>query len=616
MSKSSFGKCAQATVQTLPANLAGEALSAAQKRILFLECLHERMRSSAELAQEEARRARNGLVQTELREQALLHRLGECEHDLTLKGKEITELSLRLSMAETLRAASEAKEKSNGEARSSQFHATKLELQERNRTLSLALQKLEDARGRVASLETAHERMFTKILEWHKVAQQQEGEADFDLAEFIAGLRAEVLSLQNLLARSEAREVAALISSARPVAGFIEFTGSKPIKESVPMAPNATRTVSQIQKEPSPPPNGPEIQFILDRLENPTDRPLAERFIQALESKSDTASEWAANRLVDLLGHWAAPLIATAINSAESSENRVVLLQALSRIGSAQVLPVAAKFLVDPSAEVRNAALDSCSNLIADRESEWLVILKNALEDPDGKVRRRALVYAASLRGVDPGPICKGLLSDADPTLRRLASASLASTRDVDAILTLIQLLLDPDEKVQRAAESTLIQICGPVIPRLSDFPIGKRKEMVTHWSSYLENSRNRWAPQGCLEDPAHLAALFLDEINEAEDAQPAGKEAIEDDLPDQLLAESQKITKKRTDMDTISNRVADPIPSLDQILSIVQSSLRGCTEESLLEELKCDPGELSQSIDRLIEAGEVIRRGKKLFRT
>ena len=616
MSESSFGKCAQATVQTLPANLAGEALSAAQKRILFLECLHERLRTAAELAQEEARRARDGLIQTEQREQVLLHRLREREQELTRKGKELTELSFRLSMAETQRAAAEAKEKSNGEELSSQFHATKLELQERNRTLSLVFQKLEDARGRVASLEPAHERMFTKILEWHKVAQQQEGEADFDLAEFIAGLRAEVLSLQNLLARSEAREVAALISSARPVAGCIEFTGSKPTKESVPMAPNATKAVSQIHQEPHTPSHGPEIQLILDKLENPTDRPLAERFIQALESKSDTASEWAANRLVDLLGHWAAPLIAAAISSADSSENRVVLLQALSRIGSALVLPIAAKFLADPSAEVRNAALDSCSNLIADRESEWLVILKNALEDPDGKVRRRALVYAASLRGVDPGPICKGLLIDADPTLRRLACASLASTRDVEAILALIQLLLDPDDKVQRTAEATLTQICGPVIPQLSDFPVGKRKEMVTHWSAYLENSRNRWAPQGRLEDPEHLAALFLDEMNEAEDAQPACKKELKDELPDQLLAESQKTTEKRTDMDTWSNRLTDPIPALDQILSIVQSSLRGCTEENLLEEMKCDPEELSRSIDRFIEAGEVIRRGKKLFRT
>jgi hypothetical protein len=553
-----------------------------RERIVFLECRCEQLAAANKIANTELTHVQKALAIAEQHEKTFGERQGALQALLEEKIRALAEQSQRISESEALRFAVESRLRSSDEERLTQARTARMELDQKQRDVAMLTSKLEDARARIETLDRAHERLYNKLFEWHSLVQSGSPDA-IDLAEFIAELRAEVLSLERLLARSEARE--------RALAAVLGAAGVDPVLASESHAVNqpAQKTPLADTAAIDAPATGafsPEdMATLLAAVPRPSDRVLAERFMQELIAEAapgvDSSRLRAGNRLVELVGPLSAPFIASIASSTREHGARAQLVRVLGKAADAQVLPVAARFLSDPEPEVRIAALDACAKLAGAQSSERLELVERGLNDPDARVRRRALVHLSAVRGLDPGPRCACLLTDPDSLTRRLACVTLAGTRDLDAALAVLDALLDQDEQVCRAASVAVEQIFGQQVGAWLTLPYDKRRESVARLRAYCSASRERLAPQGRLQSP-ELLAQVLPQFLEGE------------------FFENQPPPGAR--------------PTFDAIGEVLQESLSGCTPEAIARELGCDRDTLLNLVQEYVRAGLLLRRGEKLF--
>ncbi len=559
-----------------------EAPADVRERIVFLECRCEQLAAANEVAQAELAYTRKSLAVAEQREAACVAQQQGVQALLDEKIRVLAEQSRRLTESEALRLAIEARQKSGEEELRAQVRSARMELEQKKRDIAMLSSKLEDARARIETLDRSHERLYTKLFEWHSLVQAGTPDA-IDLAEFIAELRAEVLSLERLLARSEARE--------RALAAVLGAAGVDSV-----LAAESSAVDPATQRAPAPeavPPDAPaagaftqgDVATILAAVPRPSDRVMVERFLQELTGPAGNGFEGtrlrAGSRLVELVGPVAAPCVASVADSTLDPGSRAQLVRILGKAADVQVLPVAARFLSDPQPEVRIAALDACAKLAGTQSSERLELVERGLHDPDARVRRRALVHLSAVRGLDPGPRCACMLRDPDPLTRRLACVTLAGTHDLEAALAVLDALFDVDDQVCRAAAVALEQIFGQSVSALLTIPYDKRRESVARLHSYFSAIRERLAPQGRLQS-AEMLSQVLPSLLGSEfftDLPPSGAQ-----------------------------------PTFEAIGEVLQESLSGCTPETIARELGCDLDGLSNLVREYVRAGLLLRRGEKLF--
>ena len=181
-----------------------EALQAALERIVFLECRVDQVEAAASAERAADDRARHALAQAAARAADGAKRLGVLEATLATQRAETAELARRLGASEAARAALEAELHGKGEGLAAELVAARRELAEEKRRGHVQAGALDDARARVDSLTGARERLFGKLVEWQRLASGTE--AEVDLAELIAELRAEIVHLEHARRQAEARE--------------------------------------------------------------------------------------------------------------------------------------------------------------------------------------------------------------------------------------------------------------------------------------------------------------------------------------------------------------------------------------------------------------------------
>jgi hypothetical protein len=505
-------------------------------RIAFLECWIEQLESERDAARAAAEGARAEARHQARRAEASLAARAEAER---ARSQAEQALRSRQAQADELELARHQADARQGEERTRlQAALREAEREVRARVEELALQaaRLQDARARLNALEAAHDRLFQRLLELHARAARGEP-AELDLASFIAELRAEVQGLQALLARAAARE-----------------SGDPP------------RPHPDEPSRAEPPPGPAEgMRALIARLAAAEDGPLATHLAHKLLQAGPRAERTrAAEGLLALLGAGAAPLVATAAARAPE-ELRAGLLGALGAAGQPALWPMITGFLGDPGPSVRAAALDGAARLL-DAQPEavrqtWPGLLSRCLADLDAGVRRRALVHASGLRGVDPGSLAAGLLDDPDAGVRRVACAALAGTRQPLAQSALLGALLDEDGSVRAAAQRAAELLFGPPVADLLARPEAERRATVE-------------ALRGTLEVRGRLGQ----EARAGESAHPA--------------------TEVR----------------LDEVQRLLRGALSGLSPEALGLELERPAESLQEPLESWVRAGQVVRRGGKLF--
>lgn len=94
-----------------------------------------------------------------------------------------------------------------------------------------------------------------------------------------------------------------------------------------------------------------------------------------------------------------------------------------------------------------------------------LMALQSALNDPDSRVRRRAVLALGRIARPEVADALIGRLQDPHPNVRQAAASSLGSFKNPAAILPICTLVHDPDRSVRIAAVAVLGRIAESASP-------------------------------------------------------------------------------------------------------------------------------------------------------
>ncbi|HCF56475.1 MAG TPA: hypothetical protein DFS52_00560, partial [Myxococcales bacterium] len=233
--------------------------------------------------------------------------------------------------------------------------ALKAELAAAETRVAQAVRERDDSHRQIEAFHAERERFLGRLIQAEQVRQAGEAGDGVDLAEFIAELRAEVLSLR-----------AAVSGGLPPPAGRTGgFASAEQAAES--FAAEGRLGVGE-----------PELEALRAsaRFETRSEETLFTLSLRELSSSDPTSRARAAQRLKALGPRAALPAVAAALNAEQDQQVRCALLEVVGAAGDRSVLPLVQPHLGTESIEVRLAALETCVRL---GQTE---ALEHALQDP------------------------------------------------------------------------------------------------------------------------------------------------------------------------------------------------------------------------------------------
>ncbi|MBI5544668.1 MAG: HEAT repeat domain-containing protein, partial [Deltaproteobacteria bacterium] len=279
--------------------------------------------------------------------------------------------------------------------------------------------------------------------------QQVEG---IDLAEFIADLRAEVLSLRGGVPRLDGQPRTGFATTEQ-AATTLEAAGRIGITDADRSALEAAA-----------------------RFDTRSEETLFALSLRELSASDPMARVRAAQRLQALSARAALPAVAAALNAEQSAEVLCALLQVCGAAGEASILPLIQARLVHDEVEVRLAALEAAVKL------HDPTCLSHALDDACARVRRRAAILASGDR--DTSGVLQRAIHDTDPSVRRAAVLGFASLGGTCAEGGLLDALDDDDPTVRRAAAKGLSRSLGPDVFAIADLDPARRRREIRRLST------------------------------------------------------------------------------------------------------------------------------------
>lgn len=397
-----------------------DALSAALERIYFLEWRLEQLGSVLEDERHAARKARAQAAEQAARCADSARQIAKLEETIAQMHQAQTERDAQTQSAEDPKQAQSANE----------FARLCLELVQDRERIALKDRELGYARDRLAVLESGRERFFARLIEWQRATRPE----DVDLAEFIAELRSEIMTL---LTREQELQARLEPSQTPPVAAQLTFKEAQ------------------------------------DYLEDPQGKAL----IDELQSESPQVRRLAAKRLVEHAPDRAAPALVVAAEKAQAPQERANLIGLLGKtdtpVGRASIAQ--ARDSEDP--QLRAAALEASLHT-AENEAAMLQIAELGLSDEAPAVRRRVLVALASMPKFDALQLLLPRLEDPDPQTRRAACAALCGDQRRASIRALAGVLLDADISVRRAAVNALCRTLGEDLRGAAERSEGERRRL------------------------------------------------------------------------------------------------------------------------------------------
>ena len=310
--------------------------------------------------------------------------------------------------------------------------------------------ELDAQQGQVQSLRAERERWLTTLADATRIRQAGElPQGDFDLASFIAELRAEVEALRTGQPRDRvppapAPRDASEVGAGMAMQGRLGFS-ERDRKALVSTARFETRAEETV------------FAFSLRELSSP---------------HADSRAR-AAERLGALESREAAAALAAALNVEPDAQVKPALIEALAKTGGEEALPLLYGHLRDGDVPVRLAALEAAVKLGGVQSAHEL---DRALSDSSPRVRRRATLLAGSLGAMVGGPLLAHASADSDPSVRRVAVLSLAALGGEVARRALSVAGDDDDLGVRRAAWQALARLFGEPLLGMADEPAVRRR--------------------------------------------------------------------------------------------------------------------------------------------
>jgi HEAT repeat protein len=111
---------------------------------------------------------------------------------------------------------------------------------------------------------------------------------------------------------------------------------------------------------------------------------------------------------------------------------RTELNQRLGKTDRAELVAALRPGTGSTDATVRAAAYEALGRVLEGDAPGLESLLRAGLVDPDGRVRRRVVLAAATARGVTLGPLLEPLASDPDPQVQRVVREALRHARPAE----------------------------------------------------------------------------------------------------------------------------------------------------------------------------------------
>ena len=310
--------------------------------------------------------------------------------------------------------------------------------------------------------------------------------------------------------------------------------------------------------------------------------------VRELSSPDPSARCRAAERLRTLGDRAAAPALAVALHAEREDTVLVSLLEAFRALATREGAAVVEPLLGAPEAVVRIAALRAITHLDPEAASAHL---SRAAHDPDASVRRRTALLAVTLGPERMLELERQVARDPNPEVRRLAVLASGAAGGPQARTGLLGALEDPDLGVRRAAARSLSGILGIDLGHVPTLTDEERRREVRRLTTLAPVPLSQRARPLAPSQPAPAPAM------EAQTASPVDTEEPE----------------RRTTRIEVGDLHSDEA-LCTKIATELRTSMRGRSLMDLAAQLGVTDERVIEAAALLTARGQVVRRGAKLF--
>ncbi len=439
--------------------------------------------------------------------------------------------------------------------------------------------------ARVAdALRRERAELVGKMLEASRIhgLDQAHGVDDFDLGQFIAQLRQEVLVQRG---------------GSQPV-----LVGHAPV-----IADTVTGAATELKAQGRLSVSANDLATLTGAREFPgkSEETLFGFSVRELSAPDAAARVRAADRLKALRHPAAAPALATALHGESESSVQVALLSALASLAKVEALPVVKPLLTSGAPEVRIAALKAMITLDASAAAPHLAA---ATKDPDKAVRRRASLLALGLSGKEALDLGTQAIRDTDADVRALAALVLGASNAEVARPLLMEAMRDVDLRVRRAASQSMSKLLGKDVTSLVSLDDAHRRREVRRLSTIPAapvpvslSLRERVGVRASVVVPAQAIAPKLAAPVVA--APAAALQPVTAKVAVAVLEEAPVAAE------------ATPSPALlTSAMRELRASIRGRQLPELASGIGASTEETMKVCGALMAQGQIVRRGLKYF--
>ena len=337
--------------------------------------------------------------------------------------------------------------------------------------------------------------------------------------------------------------------------------------------------------------------------------------IRELSSPDPSARSRAAERLRTLGDRAAAPAIAVALHAERDDTVLSALLEAFRALASREGAAVVEPLLGAPEPAVRIAALRAITHLDPDAAPAHL---SRAAHDPDASVRRRTALLAVSLGPERMLELERQVSRDPDPEVRRLAVLAAGAAGGDQARSRLLGALEDPDLGVRRAASRSLSGLLGMDVGHVATLSDEERRREVRRLAT---------VPPVPLSHRARPLGLTPRAAPRPEPEPASSQWAPEVELPAEISSPAPASLPVASAAPSPLEVVSPPAPREQgaaglhadealclQIISELRTSMRGRTVLDLATQLGVTDERVIEAAALLTARGQVVRRAAKLF--
>lgn len=408
-------------------------------------------------------------------------------------------------------------------------------------------------------------------------------EADgFDLAQFIATLRSEVL---------------------------VQRDGAQSMPAPVPQGNTVTEVASELKAQGRIGVSSGDLATLAGALDFPgrSEETLFGFSVRELSALDPSARVRAAERLEALRHPAAAPALATALHGEAEPAVQVALLSALSSLAKAEAVPVVQPLLTSSSPDVRISALKALLKLDPSVAGPHLAA---ATKDPDKAVRRRASLLALGLSGKEALELGEQAIRDVDADVRALAALVLGASNAEIARPMLLDAMRDPEVRVRRAASQSLSRLLGQDVTSLVGLDDAHRRREVRRLSTVTPAPvEERISARRRLE-----AALRPTPAPQPVVAQPVVAQPV---VAQPVVAHAQPVAAAaalhaRTAVAVVDAPVSTELA--DAVLRELRASIRGRPLPELSSGIGASVDVTMRVCGELLAQGQIVRRGHKYF--